>query len=228
MRAVNPHVSVDCVVFGFDFEQLKILLIQRDTSINNDKSVLSWALPGDLISDDEDLGQAAHRVLKELTNIEHIYLKQFKAFGDPSRIKKPSDRIWLKKMRTYPEARVITVAYFALVNINDFSPLASKFAIDVKWHPITELPELAFDHETIIEEGHQALRRAIEVEPIAFKLLPEKFTLSQVQKLYEHILGEELDKRNFRKKVLAMDVLKPLDEKQKGVSHKPAQLFELK
>jgi len=228
MRVVNPHVSVDCVVFGFDFEQLKVLLIQRDDVKENNDDEPYWALPGDLINDEENLHQAADRVLKELTTLDSIYLRQFHAFGDPGRIKKPSDRLWLQKMRTYPEARVITVAYFALVNIKDFSPHPSNFAIDAKWHAMDHLPKLGFDHDEIIKKGIESLRRFTEYEDIAFKLLPEKFTLSQVQKLYEVILGETFDKRNFRKKILARDILEPLKEKQKGVSHKPAQLFVLK
>jgi len=228
MRTLNPNVSVDCVVFGYERGQLKVLLIQRDASKNNDRSILSWTLPGDLIQDDEDLDQSADRVLKELTTLDNVYLRQFGAFGDPSRVKKPADKIWLEKTRAFPEARVITVAYFALVNIKEFKPSASNFAVDVKWVSMDEVPELAFDHNQIVEKGIEALQRQAETGPVVYNLLPKKFTLSQVQELYEVIYRQPFDKRNFRKKVLAKDILKPLDEKQKGVSHKPAQLFKLK
>ncbi|MTI21160.1 NUDIX domain-containing protein [Fulvivirga sp. RKSG066] len=228
MRVLNPNISVDCVVFGYAESELKVLLIQRDASIANDRSLLSWSLPGDLIQDDEGLDDAAHRVLQELTTLDNVYLKQFGAFGDPARVKKPSDKIWLQKTRDYPEARVITVAYFALVNIMQFEPHPSNFAVDVQWLSFKDLShDLAFDHEEIIQKGIEALRREIDVSPIVYNLLPPKFTLSQVQELYEVISGENYDKRNFRKKILAKDILKPLDEWQKGVSHKPAQLFEL-
>ena len=227
MRVLNPNVSVDCVVFGYEAGELKLLLIQRDASRNNDRSVLSWTLPGDLIQDDENLDQAAHRVLQELTTLDHVYLKQFGAFGDPSRVKKPSDKIWLEKTRAYPEARVITVAYYALVNVGHFNPSPSNFAVNTEWMSLHEIPDLAFDHNEVVNKGIETLREQVETSHIAFQLLPKKFTLSQIQELYEAILDQPIDKRNFRKKMLALGILEPLKEKQKGVSHKPAQLFKL-
>ncbi len=227
MRVLNPNVSVDCLVFGYEAGELKLLLIQRDASRANDRSVLSWTLPGDLIQDDEDLDQAAHRVLQELTTLDRVFLKQFGAFGDPARVRKPSDKIWLEKTRAYPEARVITVAYYALVDVGHFNPSPSNFAVDTQWMSLNDIPELAFDHNNIVEKGIQTLRNEVESSLIAFQLLPEKFTLSQLQDLYEAILGQTIDKRNFRKKMLALGKLEPLKEKQKGVSHKPAQLFRL-
>jgi len=228
MRTLNPNVSVDCVVFGFENDALKVLVIQRDASAENDGSVLSWSLPGDLIQDNEGLDQAANRILKELTTLDNVYLRQFGAFGDPNRIKNPIDKIWLKKMRAYPEARVITVAYLSLVDIKKFNPRPSNFALDAEWKSIKSLPILAFDHGLIIEKGLNSLQEQVESSDIVYKLLPKKFTLSQLQKLHELINDQKIDKRNFRKKIMAKDVLKALDEKQKGVSHKPAQLFSLK
>ena len=228
MRSLNPNVSVDCVVFGYESGQLKVLLIQRDASRENDRSALSWTLPGDLIQNNENLDQAADRVLKELTSLDQVYLRQFGAFGDPNRVKNPSDKVWLEKMRAFPEARVITVAYFALVNIHDFHPQPAYFAVDVQWHTIDHLPKLAFDHNYIFEEALKALRERVEHSPIVFELLPDKFTLSQVQELYEVILDTTFDKRNFRRKILAENILEPLREKQQGVSHKPARLYKLK
>jgi len=228
MRALNPNVSVDCVVFGFENDALKVLLIQRDASADNNGSVLSWALPGDLIQEDEGLDEAANRILKELTTLDNVYLRQFGAFGDPNRVKNPADKIWLQKMRAYPEARVITVAYMSLVDIKKFDPKPSNFALKVEWKSIKTLPKLAFDHELILNKGLNLLREQVESSDIVYKLLPNKFTLSQLQKLYELIHDQSIDKRNFRKKIMAKDILKPLDEKQKGVSHKPAQLFSVR
>ncbi|MEP2772935.1 MAG: NUDIX domain-containing protein [Fulvivirga sp.] len=227
MRTLNPNVSVDCLVFGYEAGELKLLLIQRDASRANDRSVLSWTLPGDLIQDDEDLDDAAHRVLQELTTLDRVFLKQFGAFGDPSRVRRPADKVWLEKTRAFPEARVITVAYYALVNVGHFSPSPSNFAVDTQWMSLNEIPDLAFDHNLIVKKGIETLRNEVESSTIAFQLLPEKFTLSQIQELYETILDQPLDKRNFRKKILASGMLEPLREKQQGVSHKPAQLYRV-
>jgi 8-oxo-dGTP diphosphatase len=184
------------------------------------------AVPGDLIYDNETLDEAANRVLKELTGIDNIYLEQVGAFGDPNRMGKESDKEWLKSLRAEPDARVITVAYFSLVKMHDFNPEASSFAESAGWAPIKEIDELAFDHSQILECALSQLKRKIKIQPIGFNLLPQKFTLSQLHKLYESILNKPLDKRNFRRKILNLQILTPLNEKQVGVPHKPSQLFE--
>jgi hypothetical protein len=222
---LNPHVSVDCVIFGFDFEELKVLLIERGPHSSSLVDERSLTLPGNLIFDDEDLDTSAKRVLKELTGLDDIYLEQFYTFGDPNRVKNVHDQAWLKSVREEPSARVITVAYFSLVNLNSFTPQASSFAKKADWFPLSNIPDLAFDHNQILQKALLALKHKLHTEPVGFELLPEKFTLGQLQKLYEVILNASLDKRNFRRKILSKKVLIPLHEKQKGVPHKQAQLY---
>jgi len=224
-KELNPNVSVDCVIFGFDLEQLYVLLIDSGSTERHNPTRM--AVPGDLIYDTETLDEAARRVLKELTGIENIYLEQIGAFGDPDRIgKKASDRKWLESIRAMPEARVITVAYYSLVRMPNFNPKASSFAKSAGWAPVKEVHDLAFDHYNILQSGLEQLKRKIKIQPIGFNLLPEKFTLSQLHKLYECIYDKELDKRNFRRKILNLNILTNLDEKQIGVPHKPSQLFK--
>lgn len=231
MHSLNPHVSVDCVIFGYDFDELKVLLIERNYFDSNDhqqnKKITDWVLPGNLVRDDETLDASAARILKELTNLDNIYLEQFYAFGDPNRVRKKQDQEWLRTMRALPDARVITVAYYALVKLNDYVPRPDSFARRSEWVPINKIPKLAFDHNAIVDKALQTLRSKLKQHPIGFELLPKKFTLGQVQKLYEAIYDTNLDKRNFRKKLKSLNILTPLDEKQKGVSHKPASVFTL-
>lgn len=224
----NPHISVDCVIFGFDFEKLNVLIIERDAgSADAEKpSSKHHALPGNLIMEEETLDDSAKRVLMELTGLKNIYLEQFHAFGDPDRVRMENDTEWLRTYREKPQARVITVAYFSLVKMEAYVPQPSSFARKVDWFPINEAPALAFDHDQILRSALQSLKTKLRYQPIGFELLPRKFTLSQMQKLYEAILGKELDKRNFRRKILNMGILIPLDEKQKGVPHKPAKLYK--
>lgn len=217
---LNPNVSVDCVIFGFDGEKLKVLLIGTGS-----KNGPRLALPGNLIYDHENLDQAANRVLNELTGLSQIYLEQIGAFGDPGRISKASDKSWLESIRSQPEARVITVAYFSLVKMEDYHPHASSFAMTAEWFSVEKVTELAFDHFEILSAAKNKLKRLIKLQPIGFNLLPEKFTLSQLHRLYESILEKPLDKRNFRRKIQKLDIVISLDEKQSGVPHKPSQLF---
>jgi len=224
-QGVNPNVSVDCVVFGFDNTQLNVLLIKQKELKEGMHS--QYALPGDLVMENESLDDAANRVLKELTQLEGIFLRQFHAFGDPNRVSNIKDLDWLQSYRQNPQARVITVGYLALVRMEDFRPEASSFAEEVFWREIHEVPSLAFDHGTILESALNRLREEFSHQNIGLELLPEKFTLSQFQALHEIILEKKLDKRNFRKKVLKEKLVIPLKEKQQGVLHKPAQLFAL-
>lgn len=219
----NPNVSVDCVVFGFDNEKLKVLLIKQR---NLDEDAAQLALPGDHVLEKENLDQAANRVLKELTNLEGIYLKQFQTFGDPDRLSNVKDQEWLRTFREDPTVRVFTVAYYSLVKMEDYFPAAASFAGEVKWQDVDQIPDLAFDHNLIVNDALTRLREEFELKNIGYELLPKKFTLSMLQTLHEIVLGVTLDKRNFRKKIKKSPVLVPLSEKQKGVDHKPAQLFE--
>jgi 8-oxo-dGTP diphosphatase len=224
-RVQNPNISVDCVLFGFDGENLKVLLIQQkylDESNHEPK----LALPGDLVLDDENLDDAAGRVLEELTSISDIPLYQFYTFGNVNRVKDLKDQEWLRTFREIPEARVITVGYYSLVNLNEYSPSPSSFAGKTIWCDIFDVPCLAFDHNSILNKAFKTLKSEFKSKSRSVELLPEKFTLSQLQKLYEIVLDKKLDKRNFRKKLKKEGNIIALDEKQQGVLHKPAQLYK--
>ncbi len=201
--------SIDCVIFGFDEGELKILLIERNVEPFKDW----WALPGYLVEQDESIDDAAERILYELTGLRDIYMDQFYTFGDVGR---------------HPQGRVVTVAYYAMIRLNGIKELkpVSSYARRAVWVSINDLPKLAFDHSKIFEKGFDKIRNKISYQPIAFELLPEKFTLTQLQHLYEVILNKKLDKRNFRKKMLNYGILKELDEKQKGVSYRAAKLYK--
>lgn len=220
-------ISVDCVLFGLDDKKLKVLLIEQRQSTNDKKVTrLQTALPGDLLKENESMDDAAKRVMRELTSLKGIYLKQFYAFGDPLRVKNLKDQEWLRTFRLHPERRVVTIGYYSLVKMEDYQPKASSFAGKIKWVDVYNIPELAFDHNQIVSRALEIFRHELIADNIGFELLPEKFTLSQLQHLHEIILDKKFDKRNFRKNVLKMEDLEPLAEKQQGVLHKPAQLFQ--
>lgn len=222
----NLNISVDCVVFGFDNNKLKILLIEQEKlSGTSDKR---FAIPGNLVFADEHIDVAAERVLFELTSLKNIYLEQFYTFGDPLRVKNKKDSQWLKTTREKPDERVITIAYLSLVKMEDYTPQPSSFAENAEWVDINKATslELAFDHNEILSKAINTLRDKVLDNKIGFELLPEKFTLGQLQQLYEVILDKKLDKRNFRKSIKKIESIVGLNEKQKGVLHKPAQLFK--
>ncbi len=227
LTGLIPNISVDCVIFGFDFDQLNVLLIERSlpTPEKSNTPQRRYALPGNLIGESEPLDDSARRVLKELTNLEELYLEQFYTFGSPNRVKREYDRQWLMATRSDPDVRVLTVAYYSLVKLGDYHPSPSSFARSAVWCPVNEVPELAFDHNLILRKALSHLRNKLATRPIGFELLPAKFTFGQLQRVYETILGTDFDKRNFRRKILNMEILIPLDEKQKGVPHKPARLY---
>lgn len=219
---LNPNVSVDCVIFGFDGSKLNILLIERE---QKGKQVL--ALPGDLINDKEDLDEAAVRVLSELTHVKGISLNQFQSFGDPDRVAKPADIEWLSNVRLKPSARVITVGYYALTLMNNIKAVADSFARRITWQPLYDQVELAFDHNKIVNSAVDQLRAELKAYPVGFELLPKKFTFRELKALYESILNAKLDKRNFYKKMLGSGLLEETGEKEKQVAHKPARLYQL-
>ena len=224
VRSINPHISVDCVVFGFDTLRLKVLLIEREYIGAHGKKIMDYKLPGDFINPREDLDRAAHRTLNELTGLQDIYLRQFAVFGDPGRISRREDLKWLADTTGMDIRRVVTTAYYALISIpeSNSDPVIKNNA---RWTCLEQVPELAFDHMKILKRGHEHLQITLRNEPIGFKLLPEKFTIRELQSLYEVILGCRLDNRNFRKKVLKSRYLVPLAEKQSGVAHKPARFY---
>ena len=221
----NPNVSVDCVVFGFDGSELKVLLLQRDLRDNLDLDDDTLVLPGDLIVDDEDLSEAATRILKGLTGLKNIFLEQIGAFGNPSRLSKEKDRVWLEAIRQNPEARVITIGYFALINIKNYKIKPAGFAKHVTWSDYHYVSDLGFDHNEIVDAAKQNLRDKLYREPVGFELLPRKFSLHQLYTLYSEIMDAEIDRRNFRRRMLKTGFLKETDEFQEGVPHKPAKLY---
>jgi 8-oxo-dGTP diphosphatase len=202
----HPAVTVDGVVFGYDEADLKVLLIQRE----QEPFRLRWALPGGFVGIDEALDDAVRRELEEETGITRLYLEQLYTFGAPKRD---------------PRERIVSVAYYALVKLADHAVRAASDARNVAWFPVADLPKLAFDHEQILEMGLRRLKGKIRYEPIGFELLPEKFPLSDLQRLYETIIEQPLDKRNFRKKILSMGLLADTDEIQQDVAHRAARLY---
>ena len=225
MHTINNFVSVDCVIFGFDFTQLNVLLVDRVLfdEVTGEEIFNDLTLTGNHIFEEEELDDAAARILYELTGLENIYLDQFYVFGSPNRITRENDKKWLIANGRDPEGRIFTVGYYSLL-ATDKVTLQWK-GRNVRWVPVDEITDLAFDHMDILQKALVALRKKLLNEPIGFELLPDKFTLTQLQRLYEVILGVQLDKRNFRKKISRMKYLIPLEEKQKGVAHKPARLY---
>ena len=199
-------LAVDCVVFGLDEADLAVLLIRRDLEPFAGK----WALPGGFVRVDETVDEAARRELSEETGLGRVYLEQLYTFGGIDRD---------------PRERVVTVAYYALVNLADHRVKAATDAREAAWFAVSDLPALAFDHDAIAAMALERLRSKVRYRPLGFELLPPKFTLTMLQRLYEKVLERELDKRNFRKKVLAMGLLEELDEVEQDVAHRAARLY---
>jgi len=197
--------SLDCLIFGFKNGQINLLLIKR----NIEPYLGEWAIPGDLVYPDEDLDEAGERILHDLTNLDSITLHQSQTFGKPNR---------------HPQGRVITCAYFALTQIDEVNAVASSWANEVKWMPVHEIGKLAFDHNQILNSTFDTLKNKLTNEPLCFDLLPEKFTLHELQQLYEYAFESELNKANFRKKIKHIPLISH-DEKQTNVKHRPAKLF---
>ncbi len=202
----RPALTVDAVVFGFDEGDLKVLLIQRDL----EPFAGQWALPGGFARVEETLDEAVLRELREETGLERVYLEQLYTFGEPGRD---------------PRERVVTVAYYALVKLGDHRVRAATDARNAAWFQVCDLPGLAFDHEAIIEVALRRLKGKVRYEPVGFELLPKKFTLTQLQHLYEAVLETAVDKRNFRKKLLGMGLLIETDEIEQDVAHRAARLY---
>lgn len=203
----RPSVTVDCVIFGMDDSyDLRVLLIQRA----HDPHAGSWALPGGFVDMGEDLETAARRELEEETGVTNVFIEQLFTFGAPERD---------------PRGRVISIAYYALVNLVEHPVEPASDAQNAEWFNINDLPELAFDHKRILEMAVERIRSKVLYKPIGFELLPEKFTLTDLQKLYETILGQKLNRRNFRSKILKMGLLER-QERQQNVPHRPAYLYK--
>lgn len=200
------YVSVDCIIFGFNQDELSLLLLKR----NFEPAQGEWSLMGGFVQENESVDDAAKRVLAELTGLENVYMKQVAAFGEIERD---------------PGERVISVAYYALININEYDrELVQQH--NAYWVNIDELPPLIFDHPQMVERARELMKERASIEPIGFNLLPKLFTLSQLQSLYEAIYGEAIDKRNFRKRVAEMDFIEKTDKIDKTGSKRGAALYQ--
>ncbi|MEK7199130.1 MAG: NUDIX domain-containing protein [Bacteroidota bacterium] len=198
-------LTVDCAIFGFEENKLKILLIKSDLEVFEGR----YTLLGDMVRDNEELDNAAYRILKERTGMNDVFLDQVRAFGHPNR---------------HPGGRVITVAYCSLLNINHHE--LKIHDNELNWHTVATLNEMAFDHMEIVDYCYAWLQKRIQEHPLGFNLLPEKFSLRELQNLYEAILGITLDRRNFRKKFASMDLLIDINEMEQDVPHRPGKLYK--
>lgn len=208
------HISVDCVLFGFNEGKIGVLLLK---STRRQK----WMLPGGFVKNNEDVFDAAHRALKERSGAEHIFLEQFQVFGEHLRNKDEYDDVprsaWIRQ-------RFVSLGFWALVKYEDVTPKPDELADACQWWSLEDLPEIALDHQRIIDAALDSLRMHLNYKPVGFNLLPEEFTLPDMQKLYEAVLGKKLHRSNFARKMLSYKILKKL-EPRKGVPGKPANLF---
>ncbi|TAD86786.1 MAG: NUDIX domain-containing protein [Bacteroidetes bacterium] len=198
-------ITVDCVIFGFEDNKLKVLLIRSDLQMYNDK----WSLLGDVTLANEEFEDAAYRILKTRTGMTDVYLEQVRTFSQVAR---------------HPGGRVITVAYCSLLNIRHHQLKITDN--ELHWHSLSSLGDMAFDHQQIIDRCYNWLQKRIQEHPLGFNLLPEKFSLRELQNLYEAILNVELDRRNFRKKFFSMDFLEDTGEFEFDVKHRPGKLYQ--
>lgn len=202
----KQYLAVDCIIFGIDKKKLKLLCIRRDFEPGKGQ----WSLMGGFVKDNEGIDSAAARVLYELTGLHNIYLEQIQAYGDLDRD---------------PAGRVVSIAYYALIDSVRFDEEISR-DFHAQWFSLNKLPDLIFDHRDMVQKRLRRLRRRCKTEPVGFELLPPKFTMPQLMKLYEAIFQKEFDKRNFRKKILSNGILRKLEEKDMEGSRKGAFLYE--
>ena len=223
---LNPHISVDVVVFGFDAKSLKVLLVEREFhDKKSGRAFQDLKLPGSLVYENETLDHAAYRILKQLTGLDQIYLDQLAVFDSPARTKNEIDRAWLQSVTGIEIGRILTVAYYSLIRFDIANGHLAHLKQRAHWTEVKNIGRLPFDHNAIMENGLIHLREKVRSEPIAMELLPEKFTLRQVQDLYEVLLGSDMDNRNFRKKIHRLGYFVALDEMEEAVNHKPARLY---
>lgn len=210
-----PHISIDCVVFGFHESSLKVLFLKP---VNSKK----WGLPGGYVKKDEDIREGANRILQERTGAGEVYLKQFKTFGQTNRsegfFQDLPDGTWHKR-------RFVTIGYYALIDYRSVNPVPDNFSEACEWKEIHHLPELMMDHQKIFEEALLQLRRDLNYFPVGLNLLPVKFTMPELQALYEVILGKQLNRGNFYRKMTRYGILIKLDETRKGGAHKAPDLY---
>lgn len=226
-RTVDPHVSVDCVLIGYDGNQLCTLLVKQQGAVD-DGNYSYMKLPGSLIFIDEDLDEAARRVLMELTGLKSVPLLQFKAFGDKDRVKNPRDQKWLRRFHSLNQTaeRIVSIGYLSLLRIDrKYEQLTDLY--EAKWCPIKEVGNLAFDHNQMLTEALKYIRQYVELNPSAlFDLLPRKFTAAQLRTLFDLVYDKVFDIRNFHKRISQMPYVVPLDEKEVGVAHRAARYYK--
>ncbi len=208
-RYPHPAVTTDIIIFTIRQDELKVLLIKRALPPHKG----AWALPGGFIEMEESLEEGARRELQEETGVSAAYLEQLYTFGQPARD---------------PRERVITVAYYALIPSDELEPKAASDAESVSWFGMKELPDLAFDHQEILKMAHQRLTAKLEYSTIAFQFMPKNFTLSELQHVYEFVLRKPIDKRNFRKHILSLNLIKDTGKERKAGAHRPAKLYRAK
>lgn len=218
------HISVDCVIFGFHKNELKVLLLKANYAG-------MWALPGGFILKDEHMDEAAKRILEQRTGLTEIYLQQFHVFSEPGRSTKRVNKQFLKNVGIEGEEswmfdRFITVGYSALVDFTKAQPVADIFSDACEWFDIHKVPEMILDHNLILDTALNSLQLHLNYQPVGYNLLPEKFTMPELLKLYETILGRTLDRRNFQRKIISTGILKKLNETKKGVAHKAPYYYK--
>lgn len=218
------HISVDCIIFGFHENELKVLLLQA-------KYAGIWALPGGFILKEEHMDAAAKRILKDRTGLDEIYMQQFHVFSEPDRSTKKINKQFLKNIHidipsSWMFERFITVGYTALVDFTKVDPVPDNISNSCEWKNVQALPEMILDHRNILEKALENLRMQLNYHPVGYNLLPEKFTMPELQKLYETILDRPLDRRNFQRKIVSTGILKRLAETKKGVAHKAPYLYK--
>jgi 8-oxo-dGTP diphosphatase len=223
-KLYHPGFSIDCVIFGFHNHELKVLLLKM-------KYADKWALPGGFVLKDENVEDAAVRILQARTGLEHIFLKQFYLFGNTTRSDSAGNREFLQRLGVTHDKdhwllqRFITVGYYALVNFADTIPRPDPLSDACEWKDLQDATSLAHDHNHILDKALETLRQELRYQPVGYNLLPEKFTMRELQKLYETILGRQLDRRNFMRKVLSYGILKKTGEVRTGAAHTAPQLY---
>ncbi len=218
------HISVDCIIFGFHANELKVLLLHA-------KYAGLWALPGGFILKEEHMDEAAKRILKKRTGLDNIFMQQFYVFSAPERSPKDINQQFLKNAGVVVEdswmfERFLTVGYTALVDFSKAKPVPDSFSSACEWFNIHEIPGMLLDHSEILQKALENLQLQLNYHPVGFNLLPEKFTMPELQKLYETILDKKLDRRNFQRKIVGTGVLKKLDELKTGVAHKAPYYYK--
>ena len=223
----DPHISVDCVILGYDGEKLQVLLSNKGSEAPGEQ-YSSTKLPGRLLHIDEDLDDAANDIISKLTGNKHPMIRQFHAYGSPTRTQNPRDIIWLENAIKQKIGRIVTISYLSLMRITNRTPKAIA-GHDVAWYPVNELPELAFDHKQIILDTLQEIYSLAGQQPqLLFEMMPPKFTALQLRRLHEQITGQSIDVRNFAKLVMTKSYIIPLDEFEQNVSHRAARFYRFK